>query len=141
MTAHVSRSVREQSQARVDHHAHWKSRTKPSPSSAAVWIFLCAEEAGCGWLCPADARFVTQTGAQGCLGSQPPGCLNRLPSLEMRSKYDGDDDAENDVTCCKQYNTTLSWLTITFDGNHTLLLMYMIPQSELNCYNTLLNYA
>lgn len=34
-----------------------------SSSIAFVWVFLCANEAGCGWLRPADDRVVTHIGA------------------------------------------------------------------------------
>ncbi len=92
LKADLSQAVWQQIEARADHHRQWKSPREPLPSITVVWVFLCANDGGCGWLGPADARFVTQTGAQGCFSSQPSGHLNRLPSLERRSKYDGDDD-------------------------------------------------
>lgn len=85
LEADLSRAAWKQTEARVDHHGQWKSHREPLPSITVVRLFLCANDAGCGWLGPADAGFVTQTGAPGCLSNRPSGHLNRLPSLEKRS--------------------------------------------------------
>lgn len=46
------------------HLRHQESHREPQLSSIAfVWVFLCADEAGCGWLRPVDDRVVTHIGA------------------------------------------------------------------------------
>lgn len=85
LRADLDQAAWKRTEAHGDHHGHWKSHREPLPSITIVWVFLCANDAGCGWLGPADARFVTQTGAPGCFSSQPSGHLNRLPSSERRS--------------------------------------------------------
>lgn len=95
LKADLSKAVGKQIGARVDHLISFENLTESHYRGiTVVWVFLCANDAGCGWLGTADARFVTQTGAPGCFSSQPSGHLNRLPSLERRSKYN-DEDAEN----------------------------------------------
>lgn len=65
--------------ARVDHHRNWVSRREPLLSVPVGWVSLCADDAGCGWLRVADARFVIHPGAPGCLSNQPSGHLNQFP--------------------------------------------------------------
>lgn len=77
----------EQSEARVDDHRYCLTESITFPL-----VSLRANEAGCGWLRPADARLVIHTGAPGGFSSQPSGRLNRFPSFQRRSKCNDDFD-------------------------------------------------